>query len=301
MKKKSIAIILTLLIIANSFVFAQSDTTEYVVIVENANIRVAPHIDGKILDVVSEGDIVQIYNEPHINGWYRVKLEDDFGYIHGNTIALAGYTPVESLFEWNGNGNFVSAPFEMPAGDFFANVTVDQLDLITIEVTSVDGKCSDEYILSSAVVSPEMPSQGYLRSGKCKYVLEVESKVDWSITVEEITPDLVNAEGILIGNGTVLEGIGDTATTVTGLPAGFWNITGRSEGDSIGLTARVLEGGCDYFFEFEFEPNEAPIKYQMTYRTENECVIVWEVTGGLAGEYDNYYAAPWSITFEKVN
>jgi len=298
MKTAAIAIALALLLFVSSLALAQTDTTEYVVIVETANIHVAPHIDGKVLSVVNQGDIIQVYNEPRVVGWYRVKLDDGFGYIHGDTVAIAEDTPREAVFEWAGSGNYISPPFEMPPGHFFVDFVADEYDFVQVSMTSVDGTCRDVNILL-AVVFPKSSSQGYLGSRGCLYVLEVESASEWSIAVDEITPDLINRTGILIEDGTVLEGTGTTVSAVTGLPQGFWKITMTSEGDSIGLTSRVLEGNCRFLWEFE--SGDAPITYEMTYRAEQDCMIVWEVDGGTVGGYDNPRAAEWSVTFEEVN
>lgn len=275
---------------------AQSNTNQYVVITEAANIRSAPHMEGQILEVVYKGDILNVYTEPHIYGWYRVKLEGGFGYIHGNTIALASFS--HALFQWSSSDNYVSEPFNIPQGLYFFSIAVDKFDIVSVYLTSTDGYCEDLVVWPYEVVSPDLVSRSYVSTLECNYVLEVEADSEWTISVEQISPDLIHTTRLDIKNGTEVRGIGDTATNVTFLPQGFWTITMQGEGDSIGIKANVIEGNCPSAFEFEL--GTAPITYQVTYRTEENCLIVWTVSGGTNGNINNLRAARWAVTFEKV-
>lgn len=299
MKKHIIGILLVVILSAVASVSAQSGITEYVVTAETANILVAPHIDSKIITTVNYGDIVEVFDEPALNGWYRIKLDDNFGYIQAKAIALADYTPLDTLQEWMGTGSSISEPFRMPAGRYFFHIGTSESDLFTVRLISVDGFCKDKIIFSYGVVSSDTPSRAYdVETTECEYVLEVEADSVWNISLEEVTPEYAAATSIFIEDGTAIEGTAQSVTDLTVLPQGFWVITLESEGDSIGLTSHVIDGDCPSIFKVEL--GEGPITYEVTYRTEEECVIAWGVDGGLVSDSTKWRAADWTISFEKI-
>ena len=75
-----------------SLTFAQKAT----VISENANLRGTPALNGRIVDVLSKGESLEVIKQ---NGpWFLVQALEYVGWIHGDTISLNGATRNSSKY-----------------------------------------------------------------------------------------------------------------------------------------------------------------------------------------------------------
>ena len=59
---------------------------EAYVIAENANLRGTPSLEGKVVDVLSEGVLLEVIKQK--GPWFLVQSTDYAGWIHGDTIKL---------------------------------------------------------------------------------------------------------------------------------------------------------------------------------------------------------------------
>jgi hypothetical protein len=278
------------------------DVIEYTVTADTANLRSGPGTNFDIVQTVSKGDSVLIYNEePGTSGWLRVfRAEEDDAYIADYLVERAPvrFYPVEQepLVTITGSGKMITDIYELPQGLYRIDIVVQDNAFILSSIT-VEGDCRDDSLFNELNFDKNqlVMSSLFISTG-CSVLFETDN-VDgtWNIEIRDLLDEEFFLDGLLaIENGTSITGEGRSLTMGTVLEEGIWTISAKVQDQAFILHSHVLNGECDdtsVFNELNFDVNELEVSTVYRNSDEEPCIIYWE-SDNVDGQ--------WELTFEKL-
>ncbi len=279
----------------------ESETTEYIVTADTANLRAEPNTSATIVGTVSSGDTLLIYDEALDEaGWLRVFQDgEDDAFIADFLVERAPmrFYPIdqEPIVAVSGRGSQVTDVYDFPRGAFRIDAAVEDRAFI-LQTVVVEGDCRDNSIFNELNFDVNrLVMSGLFVSSGCSILFQTDN-VDgnWEFEVRDIIdPDILEETILEIEDGSSIAGTGRTLTMPTALPEGLWTIRATINDTAFILRANVLTGDCDDTAVLnEFDSDADTLELSTTYRNEGDtCVIFWE-TSNVQGS--------WEIRFEKL-
>ncbi len=278
----------------------------YVVTSSSANIRSGPGSSFEVVNVLTLGDNLLIYDEtPQTPGWLRVYEPGQLDtYVPNYVVArISGqlfYAPSqEPLIEVAGKGLVTTEAFYIPEGVYRIDVFV-QYNSFRLETIVVEGDCESEEIFDEYYfdANPIAFSGGFASSG-CSVIFQTHDvEGTWKFALRSLLDVNVLRHSVLeIENGTTISGTGRALTMATVLPSGQWAVSAVVHDSGFVLFSQVLFGDCeaspvfDLSSEFDFRASsEPPVEVMAPYFSDG-CVIFWETK--------NYGGGAWELTFRR--
>lgn len=277
-------------------------TIEYIVTAETANLRAEPNTSASIVDTVSSGDSLLIYDEePEEEGWLRIfRNGEDDAFIADFLVERAPmrFYPVdqEPVVSVSGRGSNITEVYDFPRGAYRIDATVEDRAFI-LQTVVVEGDCRDSNIFNELNFDANRLSiSGLFVSSGCSILFQTDN-VDgnWEFEVRDLLDSEILEENLFeIEDGSSIAGTGRTLTMATALPGGLWTITANVNDSAFILRANVLTGDCDDTSVLnEFNSDVDTLELSTAYRNPGDtCIIFWE-TSNVDGS--------WEIIFEQLS
>ncbi len=308
---RQVAILFAILLIAGFHInFAQTSTesdepniVEYIVTGETANIRSGPGTSFSVVDTVSNGDSLLIYDEtPEVTGWLRIyRPGEDDAFIADFLVERAPmrYYAVdqEPIIVLTGTGKSITEVVDLPRSAYRVDVSVSDSSFILKSVV-IAGNCRDQNILNELDFDTRnLELSALLVSDGCSLIFETDNvSGSWSIEIRDLL-DVEYLENSLleIEDSSTITGKGKQLTMGTTIPPGIWRIEADVNDRSFILRSHVLVGDCDdtaVFNELDFDARSLDISTVYPNRDQTECIVFWET--------DNV-DKEWEISFERLD
>lgn len=274
-------------------------TIEYVVIGESANLRAGAGTSFNVVDTLSTGESVLIYDEqPVTAGWYRVyRPNEDDAYIADFLVERAPTrfydAAQEPVIVASGQGANITDVYDLPAGAYRVDATIQDSSFILSTVVT-EGDCRDSNIFNELYMGQnQMTMSGLLVSSGCSLLFETDNvDGEWTLEVRNIIDEGLLDTALSIETGTSITGFGRALTMPTILSEGIWKISATVEDRAFILWARAI-GDCEeeaIFNELNFDVDL--LEASATYRVDSgNCLVFWETSN---------VEDDWEIEFEQL-